>query len=93
MKNHIRVGLSAESSLNLKFRVDLMSYLLPGVDFMLMYTSFEVSLHYNDTWYVNVRNDEMQTFMHISDSYVSFFEIWRVLCVVYGIGISHFFLH
>lgn len=38
---------------------------------------------------MNVRNDEMQTFMHISDSHVSFFEIWRVC--VYGIGISHFF--
>lgn len=42
-----------------------MSYLLPSVDFMLMYTSFEVSLHYNDTWYEHKKNDEMQTFLCI----------------------------
>lgn len=65
-----------------------MSYLLPGVDFMLMYTSFEVSLHYNDTWYEYKKRWNADFYAHKVTRMFPFWDIQR-MCVD-EIGISHF---
>lgn len=65
-----------------------MSYLLPVVDFTLMYTSFEVSLHYNDTWYEYKKRWNADFYAY---KWLACFLFWDIESTyVYEIGISHF---